>query len=84
MLFRQNFATTLGLIVNALCSTKRVSESNFLHVLVIIVVHLPLAKLLSLRIQVAALEEAEVELDWRGDVAVWARVDRRHAELLDC
>ena len=76
---RQNLTITLGLIVIAFRNTRRVSESNFLLNVVSMLVHLPLAELLPLGVQVAALEEAEVQLDRRGDVAVWSRVDRRHA-----
>ena len=83
LLRRHSFATTLGLICAALRSTSRVSESNFLQVGVIIGEHLPLAELLPLGVEVAALEEAEVQLDGRADVAVGPGVDDWHPELLD-
>ena len=46
--------------------------------------HLPLAELQPLGVEVAALEKAEVQLDRRADVTVWTRVDQRDPELLDC
>ena len=83
LLRRQSFATTLGLIDAALCSTSLVSESNFLQVIVSIAGHLPFAELQTLGVQVALLQKAEVQLDGRADVAVGPRVDDWHPELLD-
>ena len=56
LLRRQSFATTLGRIAAARRSTKRVSAAHFLNVVFRIVAHLPLAELLPLGVQVAALE----------------------------
>ena len=72
MLRRHSFATTLGRIVAAFLSTNRPSESNFLHERVSVIEHLPLAELEALGVQVAALQQPEVQLDGRGDVAVGA------------
>ena len=72
MLRRHSFATTLGLIVASFLSTNRPKESNFLHVGVSVIEHLPLAELEALGVQVAALQQPEVQLDGRGDVAVGA------------
>ena len=70
LLRRHSFATTLGLIDAALFSTSLVNESNFLQIKVNIAGHLPFAELKTLGVQVAMLEEPEVELDGRADVAV--------------
>ena len=83
LLRRHSFAMTLGLISAALRSTSLVSVSNFLQVKVNRVVHLPLAELQPLGVEVTALEKAEVQLDRRADVAVRPRVDQRDPELLD-
>ena len=72
LLRRHSFATTLGLIAAALRSTRRDSVAHFLHVIVSIVVHLPLAELLPLGVKVASLQESEVELNRRRYVAVRA------------
>ena len=83
LLLRHSFATTLGLIDAALFSTSLINESNFLQVVVNIGGHLPLAELQSLGVQVAMLEQAEVELYGRTDVAVGPGVDHWYAQLLD-
>ena len=72
LLRRHSFATTLGLIVAALRITRRVSVAHFLYVVVSIVVYLPLAELLPLGVEVAALQKSKVELDGCRDVAVRA------------
>ena len=82
LLRRHSFATTLGLIFAALRSTSLVNVSNFLQVVVSMVVHLPLPELVPLGVEVAALEEPEVELDRRADVAVGPGEDHRDPELL--
>ena len=83
LLCRHSLTITLGWIYTALCSTSRVSVAHFLLILVNIIVHLPLAYLQPLRVEVAALQQAEVLLDGRADVAVRAGVDGLDAELLD-
>ena len=72
VLCRQSFVTTLGRIAAAFLRTNLPSESNLLHVFVSIVVHLPLAELEALGVQVAALQQGEVPLDRRRHKAVRA------------
>ena len=83
LLRRHSFATTLGLIDAALFSTNLINESNFLQVKVNMAEHLPFAELQPLRVQVALLQKAKVQLDGRADIAVGPREDDLDAELLD-
>ena len=83
VLFRHSLATSLGLIEAALLSTSLINESNFLQIKVNMAEHLPFAELQPLRVQVALLQKAKVQLDGRADIAVRPREYDWYSQLLD-